>query len=54
MEGSVENQVKQIFENLVAVAKAAGGDLKNLVKLTIFLQELSDFPVINKGNERLF
>lgn len=47
VEGSVENQVKQIFENLEAVAKAAGGDLENLVKLTIFLQELSDFPVIN-------
>lgn len=47
VEGSIENQVKQIFENLAAVAKAAGGDLKNLVKLTIFLQDLSDFPVIN-------
>jgi reactive intermediate/imine deaminase len=47
VEGSTENQVKQIFVNLAAVAKAAGGDLKNLVKLTIFLQDLSDFPVIN-------
>ncbi len=47
VEGSTENQVKQIFENLTAVAKVAGGDLKNLVKLTILLQELSDFPVIN-------
>lgn len=47
VEGSIEKQVKQIFENLAAVAKAAGGDLKNLVKLTIFLQDLSDFPVIN-------
>lgn len=54
VEGSVENQVKQIFENLAAVAKAAGGDLKNLVKLTIFLQELSDFPVINKIMKNYF
>lgn len=45
--GSIENQVKQIFENLAAVAKTAGGDLKNLVKLTIFLQDLTDFPIIN-------
>lgn len=47
VEGSTENQVKQIFVNLAAVAKAAGGDLKNLVKLTIFLQDLNDFPAIN-------
>jgi reactive intermediate/imine deaminase len=47
VKGNIENQVKQIFENLAAVAKAAGGDLKNLVKLTIFLQDLSDFPIIN-------
>jgi reactive intermediate/imine deaminase len=47
VEGSIEDQVKQIFENLAAVAKAAGGDLKQLVKLTIFLQDLADFPIIN-------
>lgn len=47
VEGSTENQVNQIFVNLAAVAKAAGGDLKNLVKLTIFLQDLNDFPAIN-------
>ncbi|MEN9916345.1 MAG: hypothetical protein RLY40_277 [Pseudomonadota bacterium] len=47
VEGGIENQVRQIFENLVAVANAAGGDLSNFVKLTIFLQDLDDFPVIN-------
>jgi reactive intermediate/imine deaminase len=47
VEGGIENQVKQIFENLSAVTKAAGGDLKQLVKLTIFLQDLADFPIIN-------
>ncbi len=54
VEGNIENQVKQIFENLAAVAKAAGGDLKNLVKLTIFLQDLDDFPAINSVMKNYF
>lgn len=47
VEGDIENQVKQIFENLTAVAKAAGGNLNQLVKLTVFLQDLADFPMVN-------
>ena len=41
-------QIKQIFENLCAIAKAAGGSLNNIVKLTIFLTDFKDFPLVNE------
>ena len=47
VEGDMETQTKQVFENLAAVAKAAGGELNQFVKLTIFLTDLTDFSVVN-------
>lgn len=47
-------QTQQVFENLIAVAKAAGGDLADIVKLNIFLTDLSNFPVINEWMEKYF
>lgn len=44
---TVEAQTEQVFKNLAAVAEAAGGSLGHIVKLTIFLTNLSDFPVVN-------
>lgn len=41
-------QVHQVFENLKAVAIAAGGDLSNIVKLQIFLQDMNQFAVVNE------
>jgi len=47
-------QAKQAFENLKAILKAAGMDLKNIVKVTLYLKNLEDFPVINKVYEEYF
>lgn len=47
IEGSMETQIRQIFDNLTAVAIAAGGSLNQIVKLSIFLTDLADFPVVN-------
>lgn len=44
---SFEARARQVFENLRAVARAAGGDLDRIVKLTLYLTDLSDFPVVN-------
>lgn len=44
----IEGQIKQVFANLAAVANAAGGNLTNLVKLTIFLTDLSHFSLVNE------
>ncbi|MBS7655419.1 Rid family detoxifying hydrolase [Candidatus Bathyarchaeota archaeon] len=51
---SVAEQAKQAFENLKAILKAAGMNLKNVVKVTLYLRNLEDFPVINKVYEEYF
>jgi len=47
-EGNISAHIRQVFDNLMAVAKASGGDLSDIVKLTIFLTDLSSFPIINE------
>ncbi len=42
-----ETQVRQSFANMKAVIEAAGGRLENIVKLTLFLTDLKQFPVAN-------
>jgi reactive intermediate/imine deaminase len=44
----IEEQIQQVFDNLQAVCKACGGDLKNVVKLTIYLTNLHHFPLVNE------
>lgn len=41
-------QVKQVFDNLKAVAVAAGGDLSSIVKLQVYLQDMNQFPIVNE------
>ena len=41
-------QTHQVFKNLIAVADAAGGNLSNAAKLTIYLTDLGDFAVVNE------
>ena len=44
----IADQIHQVFKNLSAVAAAAGGSLNHIVKLNIFLTDLSCFPVVNE------
>ncbi len=44
----IDAQIKQVFDNLSAVAQAAGGSLANVVKLNIFLTDLTHFPKVNE------
>jgi reactive intermediate/imine deaminase len=46
--GDIEAQIRRVFENLQAVARAAGGSLADVVKLNVFLTDLADFPVVNR------
>ncbi len=48
VDGDINQQIKQVFENLDAVARAAGGSLKNVVKLNVYLTDLGNFPVVNE------
>ena len=49
-----EAQTVQVFENLKSVAEAAGGTLKDIVKLNIFLTDLSHFATVNEVMSRYF
>jgi len=42
-----ENQVKRVFDNLRAVCRAAGGDFDRVVRVTIYLTDLAQFPKVN-------
>ena len=50
----VETQAQQVFVNLAAVAEAAGGSLKNAVKLTIYMKDLNNFKAVNGIMEKHF
>lgn len=41
-------QIGQVFNNLKAVALAAGGDLTDIVKLNVYLTDLTNFPIVNE------
>jgi len=47
VEGDVAAQITRVFENLKAVATAAGGSLADVVKLNVFLTNLSHFTLVN-------
>ena len=44
----ISEQITQVFENLKAVAEAAGGSLQDIVKLNIFLTDLGNFATVNE------
>jgi len=48
VDGDISAQINQVFKNLNAVCEASGGDLSNIVKLNIFLTDLSHFPEVNE------
>ena len=48
MVEGIEAQIHQVFKNLAAVAIAAGGSLSDVVKLNVFLTDLSHFPKVSE------
>jgi reactive intermediate/imine deaminase len=52
--GDFEARARQVFENLKAVAEAAGGTLDQIVKVTIFLTDLNDFASVNSVMDEYF
>lgn len=48
VSGSIEDEIRRVFENLKAVAHAAGGSLANVVKVNVFLTDLAHFPKLNE------
>jgi reactive intermediate/imine deaminase len=54
VEGGILAEATQVFDNLKAVTEAAGGNLNDIVKLTVFLTHLPDLVVVNELMLRYF
>lgn len=48
VDGDVRDQVHRVFQNLSAVAEAAGGSLDHIVRLTVYLTDLANFGSVNE------
>jgi reactive intermediate/imine deaminase len=46
--GDIRDQIRRVFDNLAAVADAAGAGLDDAVKLTVYLVDLGDFAAVNE------
>lgn len=54
IDGDMEAQIRRVFDNLAAVADAAGGQLGDAVKLTVYLTDLADFATVNEVMSQYF
>lgn len=48
VSGDIEAEIRRVFENLRAVARAAGGSLDDAVKFTVYLTDLAHFAKVNE------
>ena len=54
ISGDMRAQITRVFDNLGAVARAAGGTLNDVVKLNVYLTDLSHFPLVNEIMAKYF
>ncbi|MCK4493487.1 MAG: RidA family protein [Methylococcales bacterium] len=52
--GDISIQIRQVFDNLSAIAKASGGRLTDIVKLNVYLTKLADFSMVNEVMSEYF
>jgi reactive intermediate/imine deaminase len=48
VSGDIDAEIRRVFDNLRAIATAAGGSLANVVKLSVFLTDMTFFPRVNE------
>jgi len=48
VSANINDQIRQVFENLNSVCQASGGNLNDIVKINVFLTDLSNFPKVNE------
>jgi reactive intermediate/imine deaminase len=48
VQGSMDAQIRRVFDNLKAIVAASGGDMSKIAKLNVFLTDLSHFALLNK------
>ena len=54
VDGDMRAQIRRVFENLGAVARASGGSLQDVVKLNVYLTDLGHFPLVNEVMAQYF
>ena len=47
VSGDIDAEIRRVFDNLAAIARAAGGSLRNAVKVNVFLPDLAHFATVN-------
>jgi reactive intermediate/imine deaminase len=52
--GDTRAEIERVFDNLAAVAKAAGGSLANAVRVTVYLTDLKNFALVNEVMAKYF
>lgn len=52
--GDISDQIRRVFDNLTAIATAAGGQLNDAVKITVYLTDLGHFATVNEIMESYF
>jgi 2-iminobutanoate/2-iminopropanoate deaminase len=53
-KGDMRIQARQVFQNLRQVLQAAGGDLKDLMKITTYITKIEDFPAVAEARSEVF
>lgn len=48
VDGDIEAMIRRVFDSLQAICEASGGSLSHIVKLTIYLTDLGNFPTVNE------
>ncbi len=54
VDGDIEAMIRRVFDSLKAICEASGGGLSDIVKLTIYLTDLANFPVVNEVMSEYF
>ncbi|MBO6703339.1 MAG: RidA family protein [Pseudomonadales bacterium] len=49
VEGDISAQIAQVFDNLAGVISAAGAELDDAIKFTVYLTDLGNFPLVNEA-----
>lgn len=48
VSGEIDVEIRRVFDNLAAIAKAAGGSLRHAVRVTVYLTDLTHFAKVNE------
>ena len=54
MGGDIRQQTERVFENIKGILEAAGSNLHHVIKATVFLKDMNDFPAMNEVYARYF